>query len=469
MVVGRADKLQFDIWLSEHERALGRGLLLARVGNSLIWRDQDNRGVSWTWIELLEQLARSWPFLKYEETAPLGAYDRNLSLLRTGHLESPDSDFEPGPSPESTRETFFFLRRHNLATGIEGLYLPSLTILREGRKAWVASESVARQLDFAETLQTLSQLGDLLADHIGSSEQERSRLAATAWRNREPAAEATLLIKLGSDRLAEELVPPNQTIASYLEAQNDAEYESSLLVAARMSGTLPLESRRRIIEQVRQVPAKPLSDLLRDVSAQADSVVPYYLQWSFKQGQTLAQWARKRFGFAPEVRADPHEVLQSLGVEVSLHRFGTELIDAVGCWGHLHGPAVLVNRDGKHAQSAVGRRATLAHELCHVLVDREGSLPAAEVFGGNVPRPPESRANAFAAEFLLPQSNLERIRKATDARKAIDQLRDKFEVSRELIAWQIINHVPTYASLGDSEKVLLRRWTAEAHFAWRSQ
>jgi hypothetical protein len=34
-------------------------------------------------------------------------------------------------------------------------------------------------------------------------------------------------------------------------------------------------------------------------------------------------------------------------------------------------------------------RFTLAHELCHLLVDRKGSLPVAEVLGGATPNRPE--------------------------------------------------------------------------------
>ena len=459
MILGHTNKLQFEIRLSEQDKALGRGTLGVRVGKSLIWSDEAGRGVGWTWIDLLEQLARSWPFLKYEESAPPGTYDGMLSLLRKGHFPSTDFDFEP--APESTRETYIFLRRHNLATGIEGLYLPSLSLLREGRKVWVASLNVVKLLDFAETLHTLSELGDMLAAHISSaSEQDRARLAVEAWRNREPPAEAALQIQLGSSRSASEWVPPGETLVSYFEAQNAEEYASSLLIAARMSDALPLENRRKILELIRALPSKGVSELLEETSTEAESVLPNYVQRAFEQGQKLAQWARRKFGFAPESRSDPQDVLRRLGVDVTLHHCGIDAIDAVGSWGHQHGPAVLVNLDGKHAQSIHGRRATLAHELAHVLVDRNGSLPAAEVFGGNVPRHPEQRANAFAAEFLLPKNiAVERIRNAANARDAIEQLREQFEVSRELAAWQITNSA-AYHTLGDSEKALLRSWTA---------
>ena len=457
MNLGQTNALQFEFTPGAHDEALGFGSLRASIGKSPIWTDEADRGIPWTWIDLLEQLACAWPFLKYEESVPAGAYDGALSLLRTGRFDSPQFDFEP--LVESTTETYIFLRRHNLATGVEGLFLPSLSLLREGRKMWVASAKITKLLDFEETLKTLTRLGDALAEQVtGGSQQERSKLALAAWKNREPSLEEAVQIQLGSTLLLAETIPPNQTFASYFEAERDD--ESSLLIAARMSEALPVWSRLKIVDLIRERPMTGITPLLQEVSAEAETKLPNFVQRAHKQGETLAQWARQRFGIAPEAKADPQEVLQRLGVEVTLRPFDTDVIDAVGCWGHRHGPAVLVNVNGKHAQSTAGRRATLAHELAHVLVDRNGSLPAAEVFGGNVPRHPEQRAGAFAAEFLLPKSvAVARISGSTDAVKTIERLRDHFAVSRELAAWQIINS-PIYHELKREEQALLKSWTA---------
>ncbi len=440
MISSESNKLQFEFTPGERDKALGRGSLRAFIGKRSIWSDEEQRrGVSWTWIDLLEHLASSWPFLKYEESTPLGVHDW-MALLREGHITGTDYDFEP-IALECARDSYIFVRRHNLATGIEGLYLPSLSLLREGRKIWVVSSTVVKLLDFAETLSTLSELGDKIADLIRAAEpQERSRLAVQAWETREPSIEAVLRIKLGPNKYVEQLIPPDQTLASYFEAENDADAESTILVAARMSEAVPADSQRKILDALRRIPQAAVSGLLERVSAEAQTIVPNYAHRAYEQGSRLAQWARKKFGFAPDVRADAQEVLKKLGVEITIAAFGTEVVDAVGCWGHKHGPAVLVNKEGKHAQSPAGRRTTLAHELAHVLFDRSGSLPAAEVLGGNGPRHPEQRANAFAAEFLLPkQIAVERIRSATDQASVIRALRDHFDVSQEVAAWQILN------------------------------
>ena len=468
MTQAQAKGLEFEFTPGNHDVALGFGSLRVSIGNSFIWSDEEGKGIPWTWIDLLEQLARAWPFLKYEENSPPGT--DGIKLLHADRFASPDFDFEP--SAQTTRDSYIFRRRHNLATGIEGLYLPNFSLLREGRNVWVVSPNISKLLDHAQTFGTLSKLGEVLARQVASGpQQERSRLALDAWRNREPSLDAILQIKLGSSRLAAEMVPQGENLATYFEAlpsaENDDGYESSLLVAARMSEAIPLDSRRKVLDLLRTRPGTGLSPLLQQIASEAETKLPhYYLHRPYKQGESLAQWARERFGIVPEAKADPQQVLERLGVEVTQHHFGVAMIDAIGCWDHRHGPAVLVNLDGRHAQSIVGRRATLAHELCHVLVDRHGSLPAAEVLGGAVPRLPEQRANAFAAEFLLPKSvAVERIRKATDVARTIERLPEQFTVSRELAAWQIINS-RVYPELGSDVKALLKTWTPNTDSTW---
>jgi Zn-dependent peptidase ImmA (M78 family) len=51
-----------------------------------------------------------------------------------------------------------------------------------------------------------------------------------------------------------------------------------------------------------------------------------------------------------------------------------------------------------------GARVTLAHELCHLLLDGDHPLSAVEVLRSRMPAGVEARARAFAGEFLLPTS-----------------------------------------------------------------
>ncbi len=134
--------------------------------------------IPWTWIDLLEQLARSFPFLKYEECAPPRTYEGMLSLLRKGHRRL--GNFNVERPTGISRESYIFLRRHNLATGIEGLYLPSFSLLRERRKMWVASSKVARLMACAKTLGTRAELGNVLSTAL----LPQSRTIARDWLSR---------------------------------------------------------------------------------------------------------------------------------------------------------------------------------------------------------------------------------------------------------------------------------------------
>lgn len=89
-----------------------------------------------------------------------------------------------------------------------------------------------------------------------------------------------------------------------------------------------------------------------------------------------------------------------------------------------------------------GRRATLAHEIAHLLVDRSGSLPLAEVLGGaRTPSRAESRAGAFAAELLLPRSIAapKMINAEEDPEGQVRVLQRTYGVSKVVVAGQAYN------------------------------
>ncbi len=134
-------------------------------------------------------------------------------------------------------------------------------------------------------------------------------------------------------------------------------------------------------------------------------------------------------------------------------------IDAVAVWGDCHGPAVLLNINPRpRASTTNGRRSTLAHEICHLLADRAHALPVAEVLGGQAPRRTEQRANAFAAEGLLPREQVQRLcRAASNPLEAASRREKTFQVSRTLTLHQI-NNSDLGASISTTELKHLQRW-----------
>jgi Zn-dependent peptidase ImmA (M78 family) len=115
---------------------------------------------------------------------------------------------------------------------------------------------------------------------------------------------------------------------------------------------------------------------------------------------------------------------------------------------------VLPNQNSKsRASSNNGYRSTLAHEICHLLVDRGRALPATEVLGGQSPKLAEQRANAFAAEFLLPREQAAlACQNHPNIVQAATSLEQRFGVSREVVCHQIYN-----ASFGQHLSIVDKR------------
>ena len=95
---------------------------------------------------------------------------------------------------------------------------------------------------------------------------------------------------------------------------------------------------------------------------------------------------------------------------------GISFVDA------LRGPAIVLNLVGKN-QNAPVRRFSLAHELCHMLIDWT-TEPLAVISGylTDFGLPVEQRANSFAVRLICPQSRFDRIAPKLPALPALEEL-----------------------------------------------
>ena len=128
---------------------------------------------------------------------------------------------------------------------------------------------------------------------------------------------------------------------------------------------------------------------------------------------------------------------------------------------------MLLNSDARHAGNSGRRRATLAHEICHLLVDRAASLPLVEVLGGKTAKHTEQRARAFAAELLLPREIAAQVFSdfEGDEARAVRSLRSRFGVSSELLAWQARNS--SYPLAPQSRQFLASLVRNPSEFGWK--
>lgn len=116
---------------------------------------------------------------------------------------------------------------------------------------------------------------------------------------------------------------------------------------------------------------------------------------AIQQGQRVALDDRQRLGLGVAPVGDLVEVFESQGVRTGMVSL-PDNISGLTLWDNKIGIFVVINRD----HSALRRRFSLAHEYAHVLIDRDrsGAISRAENRSDLL----EVRANAFAAEFMMP-------------------------------------------------------------------
>src|ERR1035438_10557474 len=121
-----------------------------------------------------------------------------------------------------------------------------------------------------------------------------------------------------------------------------------------------------------------------------------------------------------------------------------------------------VKSGARSNRSRRGLRATYAHEIAHLLLDRTTALPLAEVMGGRAVGSTEERAKAFAAQLLLPKEEAGRaFASTTDPARTVRILQSRYRVSQEIIAWQARN---SDIQLSTEVHAVLRRFVSRP---WR--
>lgn len=445
--IGSEQKLKFDFrWIKSTAPTMATAADATRAGlrvslrGWLIWgSEQTGPGFVWTWVELLEHLSDSWPSLMWEEGLPRGLpYAAPRAVRTTAESLWRRLPAETRRPQEEAYEAFE--ENHNLARAVQGALMPPLWIVRNGALGYILTEHLIVPTSFSTLITTLEEVGNLLAARLEErADDRRGEVAIQRWENREdvPLSHSlSIATGLSSPELQE--IQGNRTSAQFWEIEENFA-PNELLAVARLSSALPSGVIATVLDAVSSQPPRT-TDKLDLVSKTATKVVTDLSNLEpFEQGYALARWLRTELQLG-QARVNPDEVLEFYSVPVVEVKLKTTLIDACGLWGDRHGTAVLLNMEGRHNQTVGGRRASLAHELAHLLVDRAGALPYAEVLGGNVFPPVEARAGAFAAEFLLPMEHAGAVMSvASDPRAAVRGLQTRFGVSQEVVAWQARN------------------------------
>lgn len=461
-LIGNPEGLQFELQLEpEDEHGLAQGAGRVFLAGESVWFGEDADGqevpLSWTWVDLLAFLGRWWPWLVLEEDYPL-AVNPLYPAFFLQEAEMRWRDLPEEQVEQEEEEAHRFLARHDLAEGFKGLFLPSLLLLRQGNDCLIsaASNRRTRVRPWSEVRAVLEEVGEYLAARVSGSANPRALQALEWWREREERlAQRELDITTGlSGEERAHLVKAGL-------AEGEWELPEIRAVARMSQGAILGEDRQAFLLRIAAAPEGETPELDRLAALLREEFREIGLP--HEQGYWVAGWLRRALEMEKDARVEPREWLESWGVRIEeVERPGCP-VDAVTAWGERHGPVVILNRArGARGAHEYGERATLAHEIAHLLVDREGALPAGEVLGGRAPEYPEKRARAFQAEFLLPREIAGKVvREAASLPEAARYLQETYRVSTELLAWQI-NNSGVRASLNQEEKARLEQWKTGA-------
>lgn len=189
--IGSRSGFLLELQLDE-KRADGPGLIWGegalRVNGTSVLAGQQDGSVKWTWVDLLEWLAKNWPYLLCEQSFPFHAKASEIStLMRDLEKRWENMPEERVEDEDEEEEAFRFLNRHDLASAFKGLYFPAVFIIRQGELFEVSSTEQGEtiRLPFEQAVADLEAIGNHLAKLASIADQGRGRLAARQWTARE--------------------------------------------------------------------------------------------------------------------------------------------------------------------------------------------------------------------------------------------------------------------------------------------
>ncbi len=328
---------------------------------------------------LLLGLGVNWPAL-FAETVP--ALDGSDSTTQAERLDALHRCRMGEDGPETSTDLSGWLRRHDLGLMQGGMYGEPLYVSKD----LVSDGERTRRVGKKSLRKAVEELGCRLAAQLGGdgggpllpSERQHLARALQAWEGRDRVVHAHHREWLW-------LVP-----------------KDTIRIAARMVGTMARRTKDELIgrlqghEPPRSDQLAALDELRSELLADLGGETPY------EQGYEAAGRLRSRWGLA---RDDPMSDLEHCVRGLSIR---------VGEWKDDHSTSFMgaaLFHDGRAhviidaSKSRGSVNFTLLHELAHVVFDWQDTFLAADTVRPADARNVwmEARANAFAAEALLPR------------------------------------------------------------------
>lgn len=443
---------RFDIWVQ------GRNLCAPH-------------GATWYLLPLFEWFVRNWDALFHESKLPV------LSDNESSPWAQRDGDTRSFPylsdDEADRRESLWYewSLRHALRSAAEGGIFPDILLLREegcARFSWgpppsagMPSECVFEHfrgdaslplnavcVPLFEALRTIS--GSMVQRARASALKDLPRLTALqenvkGLRLVEP--EERLIWLSG---IAHTLEDARRKVAMLKDSlgdsfaafaldglsPNELVLEGSSLASMMYGSTAPEIGEKDVLLLARSVMALPPSDVQPPrLPASESSSIP------FLEGYETADLLHEhlRTNTTNPHAIDIEAILRTLRVHTDSISLDDETIMGAAVSRFGCAPAILVNEQHKKNRTPQGRRFTLAHELCHLLLDHEHGRPLAVASGPWAPRFVEKRANAFAAMFLMPKTMLDSMAAECSDDALVDAVAERLKAGKRSTKWHLIN------------------------------
>lgn len=380
-------------------------------------------GVRWYLLPLLEWLVDNWDPLLHETRFPVPV-SGSSAAERLAKAASPRRH----PAPDSAsweRSVWEFQARHALVTAREGGFFPNVVFQRaadEMEVSWdEADRPGGREVRFVQPVGVEQVPVGVFAEVMQQSVVE----AADALQNR--LTDARLSDLWRSTKSLRSVLPdrqemraawmiglgrsPGDTLKVWRQLEGKGlvmprPTDAGLYSRATLPGVLFASLHASLTsDDVRE--ALGLSNRVSAMSPRARELARHKrcpIDEPFVSGYDLASAARERLGLGSEpVRMD--QVLSDLAIPVASVSLSQPSIRGLSLV-HGDGSVIAVNKRSGYAKRTWSRSAVLAHELCHVLFDRNFGADLAIASGPWAPRHLEQRANAFAVMFLMPEAGV---------------------------------------------------------------
>jgi Zn-dependent peptidase ImmA (M78 family) len=389
----------------------------------------------WPVIYFVRWLVESWPDFFDTQRWPIPGSWRNArdacnALDRLVAELSVESDDEQNDQLLDVRDAF--VRSHSVRAGTGGGLMPDIYFARDGDRvsvAWSTPDDAGDAAFHHHRSEVDLPVGAFLAAVRGLVTWCVERLTAAA-------AEAA---RADIERLAawlEQLDTPNAARAAlsgyvgvpsalldsalagrafeevfelptdWLEHGSafDASRSGAAIVFRALSPVLSASEVVAILDRLRQYPAVPRADENIERLRRAMPAVSG-VRLDYQVGCKLAIGVRRHIG-NPDRFLDIELLLQDWGVVIDALPIADVQTDGGCVWDSHHGPVIMLNPNSARTASEWGRRMVLAHELCHLVYDRRLATRLRVMSGPWTPPTLERRADAFAAELLLPEAGI---------------------------------------------------------------